>query len=73
MSRSVAENVRTFRLLTYQAPKRPIYKNYIKIVWFLIITECELDVKASFGEGKGRQALQGAGSLRGTLTADKIL
>src|SRR5215510_1170835 len=37
MSRSAAENVRTFRLLTCHAPKGAIYKNYIKLVWFLII------------------------------------
>src|SRR5262249_62340606 len=37
MSRSVAENVRTFRLLTCHAPRGAIYKNYTKLVWFLII------------------------------------
>ena len=56
MSRSVAENVRTLRLLTWHAPGYPIYRNYIKLV-LLNYTICERDVKARFGADQGREGI----------------
>src|SRR5262249_30798603 len=64
MSRSVAENVRTFRLLTGHAPKCLIYRNYIKLVWFLIIRHMSRMSRLDVGKiksGTGKLNKQGHG------------